>query len=445
MKTFNWEEFIKKHPLFSILNEVEIQELLAENLSEEKEFSQGALIVREGEVKDTVFLIGSGSVHVVLPEKGGNEISLSILRMGEIFGEMAVLDKRPRSATVKANENCTLLEVKGQEFLKILADHADLEFKILLKLSERLRVLNDHLLTMKVQDIDEKLKLFNSKLEAQLKPVEAQLKAAQTVFDQTKMRADEIITSADRNRTRVNLTFTTVTTILGTGIALLGWLGISRLQNITELSKEATQHMESIRETSDNASRVWRVHESVGGLTNQLVDSVLMHMFDEALGKNRQIHAAKLYESMWKVKPDGLIKNVLGKIERSLIEDSGRDFKLLLGTILADAIQHQPFLSSQASLSDPEDIIRCRYLLLTNEILVPVESFTMKLPHGETIDATLDRLEKYVLRFKDHRLPKKDLKSMEKLFAEQDKQKQEAFERIKRLVLRPDVPLIPTL
>jgi hypothetical protein len=48
MKKFNWEEFIKKHPLFSILNEVEIQELLAENLSEEKEFSQGTLIVREG-------------------------------------------------------------------------------------------------------------------------------------------------------------------------------------------------------------------------------------------------------------------------------------------------------------------------------------------------------------------------------------------------------------
>src|SRR5262245_6438210 len=204
MKTFNWEVFIKKHPIFSSLNEVEIEELLAENLSEEKEFSQGSLIVREGAVKDTIFLIGLGSVQVVLPEKGGNQITLSTLRKGEIFGEMAVLDKRPRSATVKANENCTLLEVKGQEFLKILADHSDLEFKILLKLSERLRVLNDHLLTMKVQDIDEKLKLFNDKLDAELKAVEASLKAAQAVFDQTKLRADEIISSAERSRTRVN-------------------------------------------------------------------------------------------------------------------------------------------------------------------------------------------------------------------------------------------------
>jgi CRP-like cAMP-binding protein len=292
------------------------------------------------EVKDTVFLIGSGSVHVMLPEKGGNEISLSILRMGEIFGEMAVLDKRPRSATVKANENCILLEVKGQEFLKILADHSDLEFKILLKLSERLRVLNDHLLTMKVQDVDEKLKLFNGKLDAELKAVEASLKAAQAVFDQTKMRADEIIISADRSRTRVNLAFTTVTTIIGTGIALLGWLGFSNLQKINELSKEATQHLETIRqiagvssETKENALHVWQVHQAVGNVSNRLADSVLMGMFNEALENNKQIVAAELYEDIRKVKADpDLIKNVLRRIERSIIEDSSRDFLTIFST-----------------------------------------------------------------------------------------------------------------
>jgi CRP-like cAMP-binding protein len=439
MKKFNWQEFIRTHPLFSSLSKIEIGEL--EELSEEKEFPQGSLIVREGAVEDTIFLIGSGSVQVVLPEKGGNETSLSILPKGEIFGEMAVLDKRPRSATVKANENCTLLEVKGREFLKILGDHPDLEFKILLKLSERLRVLNDHLLTIKVQDIDEKLKLFNSKLDAELKAVEAQLKAAQAVFDQTKMRADEIITSADRSRSRVNATFTTVTTIIGIGGAFLGWFGLSSLQKINELGMEASKHMVAIRqiatmssETEKGASHVWRVERSVGDLTNQLADSVLMYMFDEALEKNRQLLAKERYQAIHKIKAEpGLIKNVLGRIERSIIEDSSRDFKVLLGTILNDAILNDA--------SDPEDIIRCRYLLLTNEILVPVESRTKEFPHGETIDATFDRLEKYVLRHKEGRLPKKDLDSMEKLFVRQDKPKQEAFDRVKRLVLSPEVPL----
>jgi CRP-like cAMP-binding protein len=447
MKKFNWQEFIRTHPLFSSLSKIEIGEL--EELSEEKEFPQGSLIVREGAVEDTIFLIGSGSVQVVLPEKGGNETSLSILPKGEIFGEMAVLDKRPRSATVKANENCTLLEIKGQEFLKILGDHPDLEFKILLKLSERLRVLNDHLLTIKVQDIDEKLKLFNSKLDAELKAVEAQLKAAQAVFDQTKMRADEIITSADRTRARVNVTFTTVTGLIAMGGALLGWLGFSNLKEINSLSQEASQHMESIRKNSVDVSQVWRLHQSVGALTNQLADAVVMLMFDEALAKNRQIAAKELYEAVQKIKAEpGLIKNVLGKIEGSIIENPSRDFKLLLGTILTDAIQNQPIKKGfvdQPSLSDPEDIIRCRYLLLTNEILVPVESRTKKLPHGETIDETLDRLEKYIVRHTDERLPKKDLQSMEKLFAQQDKPKQQAFDRVKKLVMSPEVPLIPTL
>ena len=245
MKKFNWKEFMRTHPLFSSLNEMEIEEVLQEELSEEKEFPQGALIVDEGEVKDTIFLIGSGSVQVVLPEKGGNETSLSILRKGEIFGEMAVLDKRPRSATVKANEKCILLEVRGQEFLKILGDHPDLEFKILLKLSERLRVLNDHLLTIKVQDVDEKLKLFNSKLDAELKAVEASLKAAQAVFDQTKVRTDEVITSAERSRTRVNITFTSITTFVGAGIALLGWLGFNNLQKIDELYQQTEKLLTS--------------------------------------------------------------------------------------------------------------------------------------------------------------------------------------------------------
>ena len=193
--------------------------------------------------------------------------------------------------------------------------------------------------------------------------------------------------------------------------------------------KEASQHMVYIRQTAGDASKVWRVHQSVGDLTNQLVDGVLMRMFEEALAKNRQRDAAELYDAIQKIKAEpGLIKNVLGKIERSIIEDSSIDFKVLIGTILGDA-------------KDPEDIIRCRYLLLTNEILVPVESRTKKFPHGETIDATFDRLEKYVLRHKEGRLPKKDLDSMEKLFVRQDKPKQEAFDRVKRLVLSPEVPL----
>jgi hypothetical protein len=165
-------------------------------------------------------------------------------------------------------------------------------------------------------------------------------------------------------------------------------------------------------------------------------------MFDEALEKNNQIVAAELYGAIRKIKPDGLIKNVLGRIERSIIEDSSRDFKLLLGTILANAIDDQavPKAQQEPSLSDREDIIRCRYLLLTNEILVPVESRTIKLAHGETIDATFNGLEKYVVTHKE-RLPKKDLQAMEKLFAQQDKPKQEAFDRVKRLVLSPEVPL----
>ena len=432
MKKFNWKEFMRTHPLFSSLNEMEIEEVLQEELSEEKELSQGALIVDEGEVKDTIFLIGSGSVQVVLTEKGGNETSLSVLRKGEIFGEMAVLDKRPRSATVKANEKCILLEVKGQEFLKILGDHPDLEFKILLKLSERLRVLNDHLLTIKVQDVDEKLKLFNSKLDAELKAVEASLKAAQAVFDQTKVRTDEVITSAERSRTRVNITFTSITTFVGAGIAFLGWLGFNNLQKIDELYQQteklltqAKTDIEFIEKTKLTAAQVAQLNQSLRDRENKLADNVLRPSLEQALATGNQTLAIRLYKDIQELKAQdtAFINELLNMIQVSF-DDSSRDFTGLLGTVLEHA-------------ENPEDVIRCYYLLLTNAILVKDVKPTTLLTHGETYNATFNSLQKYIEEHKEKRITIDTLSPLERLFEQQEKRKQEAFDRVKKVVLRP--------
>ena len=61
MKDFNWKDFLKRHPLFWSLNEKEIEQLLKDEVSDERDYPQGRVIIREGEVGDSVFLIGSGS------------------------------------------------------------------------------------------------------------------------------------------------------------------------------------------------------------------------------------------------------------------------------------------------------------------------------------------------------------------------------------------------
>lgn len=138
MKSFNWQGLLRYHSIFSSLNEEEISQLLKDEASQEKAYPQGSVILREGEFGDSIFLIGSGSVQVFLRGTEGQPIPLAILGAEEFFGEMAVLEQRPRSATVTARENCRLLEVRGEEFLKLLEAHPDIRSKVRAKMRERL-------------------------------------------------------------------------------------------------------------------------------------------------------------------------------------------------------------------------------------------------------------------------------------------------------------------
>jgi CRP-like cAMP-binding protein len=139
MKSFNWQNFLRSHPIFSSLNEEEIANLLRDEVSQERVYSQGTVILRGGEVGDSVFLISSGSVQVTLGGTSGPLSPLAILQAGEIFGEMAVLERRPRSATVLSKENCLLLEIAGEEIRKLLDVHLEMQVKIYTVIRDRLR------------------------------------------------------------------------------------------------------------------------------------------------------------------------------------------------------------------------------------------------------------------------------------------------------------------
>jgi len=139
MKSFNWQDFLRNHSIFSSLNEEEIANLLRDEVSQERSYSKDTVILRGGEVGDSIFLISSGSVQVTLGETRGPLVPLAILQAGEIFGEMAVLERRPRSATVLAKENCLLLEVAGEEIRKLLAAHLEMQVKMYTIIRDRLR------------------------------------------------------------------------------------------------------------------------------------------------------------------------------------------------------------------------------------------------------------------------------------------------------------------
>jgi CRP-like cAMP-binding protein len=79
-------------------------------------------------------VVGDGQLDVVLPDRRTRELG-----PGEAFGEMALLDKGRRSATVRARTDVTIYWLPAWEFKPLLIDHPEVSYRLLEQLSRRLR------------------------------------------------------------------------------------------------------------------------------------------------------------------------------------------------------------------------------------------------------------------------------------------------------------------
>jgi CRP-like cAMP-binding protein len=103
-------------------------------IAEELDAEPGAELVREGEAGDALYLVIEGNLRVL---KAGREVSA--LSEREVFGEMALLDAAPRSATVQARSEVRLLRVHREEFAELLAERPEVARGIIQVLVRRLR------------------------------------------------------------------------------------------------------------------------------------------------------------------------------------------------------------------------------------------------------------------------------------------------------------------
>ena len=120
-----------------------------------KTYEDGECIVKQAEVGDCLYIVQQGKVEVVV-EDGGGETRLAELGAGEVFGEMAVFTKGPRSATVRACGKARVMSVDKRGFLKRIHEDPSLAFGILRKMSERIRALDNEVsrLTRAARDLD---------------------------------------------------------------------------------------------------------------------------------------------------------------------------------------------------------------------------------------------------------------------------------------------------
>jgi len=129
-------DFLKRVSMFEDLDQKSLEAIA--NAAVEQRYEPGQDIVRQGDTGVGAFIIRSGKVDVI-QDRGGKETKLSTLGPGEVFGEMALLDEFPRSATVRAVEPTTALGIQRWHFRGILESHPQIALALLPMLTRRIR------------------------------------------------------------------------------------------------------------------------------------------------------------------------------------------------------------------------------------------------------------------------------------------------------------------
>ena len=128
---------LKSVPLFVGFTEDQLRALAT--MVTRRSAPRGSAIMRAGDPTDSLYIVVSGRLKVMMGEADGKEVILSILGPGEFFGEMGLVDDGPRSATVIAIEPCELLAVSKRAFKKCLVENVEVAMAVLRVVVRRLR------------------------------------------------------------------------------------------------------------------------------------------------------------------------------------------------------------------------------------------------------------------------------------------------------------------
>lgn len=134
-------EWLKKVSLFDNLNDEQLEHIL--RIAHRRSLAAGTVLFREKEPGNTFYVILSGSIKIFTRSSTGAEKVLTMITAGESFGELSLLDGRPRSASAQTLEATSVLELSSGAFMSLLQTHFDITRGILSELCRRLRQTNE--------------------------------------------------------------------------------------------------------------------------------------------------------------------------------------------------------------------------------------------------------------------------------------------------------------
>jgi CRP-like cAMP-binding protein len=161
-------EALARCPLFAHADERILQSLA--NRLRRRRFRRNEVIFHQGDPGDSLHVVASGALKIVLPSAEGEEAIIATLRPGDFFGELALLDGAPRSATATALEPSETLVLPRQVFADLLDTLPGLRDALLSGLAKELRRLTRHVEELHFLDLAGRLAMRLTRLADEAEP-----------------------------------------------------------------------------------------------------------------------------------------------------------------------------------------------------------------------------------------------------------------------------------
>jgi CRP/FNR family cyclic AMP-dependent transcriptional regulator len=135
------QTFLKQVQLFSQLNDEHIETIA--NACSKKTFRPSTVLFQQNELGSTFYIVFSGSVKIYTSHNGVEKV-LTMFKSGDSFGELSLIDGKPRSTSAQTLEECTLISLSASSFFEILKSNFEINLCIMRELCQRLRDTNQH-------------------------------------------------------------------------------------------------------------------------------------------------------------------------------------------------------------------------------------------------------------------------------------------------------------
>ena len=126
--------------------------LLTEH-SSTRTYPAHAVLINEGDQTDSLYVILEGKAKVFVSDENGKEAILNILSAGEYFGELALVDDAPRSASVMTMEPTKVMVVSKADFKSCLAKNPEMAFNLIQALTKQVRSLTENVKSLALMDV----------------------------------------------------------------------------------------------------------------------------------------------------------------------------------------------------------------------------------------------------------------------------------------------------